>query len=241
MSQILVAAISSGIFYSLTTDGVAIIKLLLNSSSIKIFFNKASQIVLHLVAIISFGLIGFLAGYLSTFKTTQHLVPTPQGLIDNVWSAVIVAIGIVYINYIFKPKDMEIEYIFKKSKESIDKQILEEIKIKSAEYRANPILVEAICIIENIQRPKWLRIIERIFGKLKRSGSYGIMQVTLAKPISDIDSIEKSIFEYHKDTINLQNYKELYDHVKKYNPSNEYIDLVIKAMEYLDSRSVRNG
>lgn len=237
--QLLNAGVLSGAVYSLSTDGLAIMKLILNNSSIKIFFNRSSQILLHIATIISFSFIGLVAGYISSFKASQNLTPTPQGLVDNVWSAILVAIGVVYITYIFKPKDMEIEQIFKKSRENIDKSILEEIKSKSKLYNANPLLVEAICIIENIQRPKWLRKFESTLGKIKQNGSYGIMQITTKKPMSDVESVDRSIQEFHRGTTYLINYKDLYEHIKKYNNSNEYIDLVIKAMEYLDSGSVK--
>lgn len=54
-------------------------------------------------------------------------------------------------------------------------------------------LARAIMLVENIQRPKWFRRIERAKGFVFPKGTYGIMQVSSDIPLSDTDSIEKVI------------------------------------------------
>jgi hypothetical protein len=54
-------------------------------------------------------------------------------------------------------------------------------------------LVAAVLLTENLRRPAWVRAIERAKGKLSAPGSYGVMQVMADKPISDRESIDRTI------------------------------------------------
>jgi hypothetical protein len=57
-------------------------------------------------------------------------------------------------------------------------------------------LVLAILYTENLQRPPWFRRLEYLKGRLFPHGSYGIMQVTSPRPISDKESIDMAIEKY---------------------------------------------
>lgn len=63
------------------------------------------------------------------------------------------------------------------------------------QHGADVKLVRAVMLVENLQRPEWFRRIERLKGRLFRSGTYGIMQVASAKPLSDEISLERAVRE----------------------------------------------
>ncbi len=63
------------------------------------------------------------------------------------------------------------------------------------ETAADDILVQAVMVVENVQRPKWFRTIERLKSRVVRRGTYGIMQVASDHPLSDEESIRKAVTE----------------------------------------------
>jgi hypothetical protein len=70
------------------------------------------------------------------------------------------------------------------------------------------ILSYAIMLQENFNRPKIARFVERIFGPLKGTATYGIMQVESTKPLSDAESVEagvKRLNELHRKTLEITN------------------------------------
>jgi hypothetical protein len=53
--------------------------------------------------------------------------------------------------------------------------------------------VKAIMVVENLQRPLWFRRLESFKGRVFPSGTYGIMQVESARPVSDEESIKIAV------------------------------------------------
>lgn len=114
-----------------------------------------------------------------------------------------------------------------------------ESKVKDRTLEA---LVYAIMIYESFNRPKIVRGVERLFFKLGKSKTLGIMQITTDKVISDEESIklgvEKILNDYdfaYKKTVEsnsdwdnyLIRHEALSETVKKYNPDNQYISEVL--------------
>lgn len=222
---------------SLATDGMAIYDLLTKSKRVKIYFNFSFQVVIHLITIILLVGIGVASGYASKLSFFRALTPSPQGLIDNIWSALIAVLLVEYLRLAYSGSNIGIQEIFIRSQKSIGANILNYIRDKSIEQNANPILVQAICIVENIQRPKWIRVFEDIKSWLRLVGTYGIMQVKSNHPISDKESIDIALREHLKNTLKIKNIDNLKKHIEIYNSSEEYKELVIQAMFYLDPYS----
>jgi hypothetical protein len=57
----------------------------------------------------------------------------------------------------------------------------------------DPVIAHSILLVENLQRPGWVRFLERQKGRFLRPGSYGIMQMQGSHVISDEESIRLGI------------------------------------------------
>jgi hypothetical protein len=51
-------------------------------------------------------------------------------------------------------------------------------------------LLHAIMIVENVQRPPWFRALERLKGHVFPRGTYGILQAEADRPLTDQESID---------------------------------------------------
>ncbi len=235
--QILYLNVVSLTVHAIFTNGRAIWNLLFNQKAISIYYNKWFQFVIHILTIIMMFSSGFISGYVSNTGILSSIVPTFQGLIDNIWSTLITAVLAIVLYEIYSNRNRTtIDTILHQSYESIDKEIIEHINQYCQKNSASKRLVKSICIAENIQRPKWIRKLEKVKSLIFRSGSYGIMQVQSDKWISDKESVEKAIVEYFKYSNSVYlDYSVVEMFVKKYNPSEQYLDLVYSAFNYLPS------
>lgn len=238
---IIYATLASVIVYASFTDGLAIIRILTRSSDIKTYFNSWYQILLHLVTILLLVAVSVIAGLVSSTTFISTITPTPQGLSDNVWSSLIVVIIAFYLKEILSGEGPAEDTIFKKSQEGINPKVMRVIEEESIKEKANIILVKAICIAENLQRPKWIRNLENITHLLRKEGTYGIMQVKSKKPVSDVESVKLAINKYFKNTENINNADILRRYIRRYNDDERYIEVVFKIMYFLDYSSVDNN
>lgn len=100
---------------------------------------------------------------------------------------------------------------------SIKKFLPSLIKQSKANRLDSKILI-SIAILENINRPSWIRILERIFSNFVKIKTYGLMQVSSSKYLSDEESIKTVINKIAK-----LNYKNnLLKLGKLYNGDKEY-------------------
>jgi len=70
------------------------------------------------------------------------------------------------------------------------KQFLPSIIEQSKAYRLDSKILVSIAILENINRPGWIRILEKLFSKFIKINTYGLMQVSSNKYLNDEKSIE---------------------------------------------------
>lgn len=221
--------------YSFYTDGLALIKIYKGARDIKIYSNVAKQCLFHFWAIISVSGIGVIAGYISKFNQLYFLLPNSQGVIDNFWTAFITA----FVFFVYKKSHQRFEIkvtlddSINKSSNDIPLYLFSLIEEESKKNNANETLVKAICIAENLQRPKWFRSLETIVSKFGSKGSYGIMQVQTDKPISDSESIKLAITKYFKDT-KWKSKTEIDETIHNYNSSENYVSLVNEIINYID-------
>lgn len=223
--------------HALLSNGRAILELLTNSKRIKVYFNFGYQIVIHLITFISLIFLGFFSGLVAKSAFIVSITPSIQGIADNIWSALLTVLIIEYLQTIYKEKGIDIDQVFENSLTKIDPKILKHIDELSQALNANPVLVKAICLVESIQRPKWIRNVENIKAFLRLTGTYGIMQVRVNKPISDNESVKMAIEKYFSNSKGIRDQQSLLDLIKKYNSSKSYADLVFRAMYYIDPNS----
>lgn len=240
-NQSINVSISLGIlslfFHSVFTNGRAIYDLLTNSKRIKVYFNFGYQIVIHFLTFVSLIILGVASGLAAKSAFVVTITPSIQGIADNIWSALLTVLIIEYLRTIYTEKSIDVDQVFENSLNKIDPKILKYIDKVSLELNANPVLVKAICLVENIQRPKWIRNVENIKALLHLTGTYGIMQVRASKHVSDTESVKIAVEEYFSNSNGVKDSNSLSGLIKKYNPSKSYEDLILRAMYYIDPNS----
>ena len=71
-----------------------------------------------------------------------------------------------------------------------------EARREAIKFDVDPVFILAIIAAESLQRPKWFRRIERLFGRFRESGTYGVAQVRASRPLSDIESVRELARSY---------------------------------------------
>lgn len=106
-----------------------------------------------------------------------------------------------YTFYLPELKQRKKKYILRKHEEFSNKysKSISEICPENPELKE---IVLAIVLFENFNRPRFIRMIERVYVILfKRPTSIGIMQITSIKNITDLESVQigtKQLFEKYK-------------------------------------------
>lgn len=234
---LLVGFLSAGT-HSLLTNGRAIIQLVNGDKDIKRYLNKHSQILLHIISIALVIFSAYISTYLVGTQFIQSIKPSIEGLADNIWSSVIVGIFIVLILDLYREQNVDETYLINQSKERISKRTWSYLDKEATKQNANATLLKAICIVENIQRPKWVRFLERLKSYVWKKGTYGIMQFYSTKYLSDKESISLAVTAYFANTAEVKYEENLRELIKRYNNNPDYIDLVLAAMRNIDGNSI---
>lgn len=154
----------------------------------------------------------------------ETFLPSTQGVIDSVWSGLIIFALYSLILFIGKKQTGTINY--PKRKDLLKRiQGHEDFIEKQCEiYNADIDLVKSIAIYEAAQRPKVLRMLESLFvAVFKKPTSQGIMQFTSDRILSDEESIILAIKNNFVDSATDSNdFEKLKPLVLKYNPSTQY-------------------
>ncbi len=192
------------------------------------------------------GVIPLLIGAIESCVDLTWIVPSFDGLIDNLWSSLVVAlIIVVYI----RATDMQNRYsnddnlalnnamdnYVLKSYQYVKCHLGECISDACAKYKCSKSLLYAIIINENMNRPRWFRYIEnlmvRIFGVPL---TVGIAQVKSDRPLSDEDSVMIAAKNL-RDTDNIDDRDSdgLKDVIRIHNNSERYVQSIIDTISRL--------
>lgn len=231
-SSMIFAAVTSMLMFISFTDGDVLFQLLFKRRDVKVFFNKYSQIVFHLFVIVILLIIGAMCGYYAKNQMLSYIIPSYSALRDTLWATFIGFLLASYFRDAISATYVSENEIINKSIKEINPELLKYIDEVSKNNNANRNLVKAICVTENLQRPKWIRTIEKIKSLLIKEGTYGIMQVRSNKYIDDRESIKMSVEKYFKDTVNISDAEELSRIIKNYNNDTVFLDVVLKALSH---------
>ena len=147
--------------------------------------------------------IGLLLLYLSTTALTiasaglaiglrrdlSPLVPKASEISLAAWTAIAVAVLAGWVLEASAGGQLS-EATVEKSARELPQAALRMLWLKSRETDTEFRLALAVAIFENMQRPAWVRSIERRTGWLMGEGTFGLMQVRAKRPLSDIESVE---------------------------------------------------
>jgi len=223
--------------HALLTNGRSIYNLLFDPQKVKVYFNRYFQFIIHLFTLTALAITGYVAGYLAFRNVFLIVTPTLPGLVDNIWSTIITSFASVLLYEVYSKKgEVNVDNILSKSHKQISQTLINFIHEQSEKYKANEQLVLAVCIVENLQRPLWIRKVEKTKSYINKPGSYGIMQTKSDHYLNDKESIEKATKEYFANSkYEYMDFDTLEKWVSKYNMSSNYVELVKAAYNYLPS------
>jgi hypothetical protein len=222
-----------GIVHSVLTNLVALLKIIFNSKSVAMFRNRPSQVLIHIVSIVCVSILGAIAGIFSTTTLVNAIIPTQQGLTDNIWSSLLTALFAISFYRIYESNKISEDIVFQNTLETIPTELIKYIDEYSLKNNADSNLIKAVAIIESLERPSWFRKLEYFKSYLIKKGSYGIMQVTSDNYIDDKQSVKLSIDKHFKNHPKISSGEDIDKIVRSYNKNNKYIDLVTRAYNHL--------
>lgn len=172
----------------------------------------------------------------------SELAPDFEQMRDGIWAGLVgSAIAFVFIRLLSKPARSTSEMV-----ETQQHRVGEELRgyARRRAHRAglDPDLVEAVILVESLQRPRWFRHLERLKGIIIRPGSYGIMQVQADRPLSDRQSIDLALHEF-RDVFQtaedgaITAWERISSvRLSRYNSSPDFVELVREFYDYLHER-----
>jgi len=118
-------------------------------------------------------------------------------LLENLWIAIFVAvIGGIAVSIIGRRPDGALpysgEYFAWRARKDIGNELIDFAYDAAIQNRVDPLLLWSVMFAEALQRPRWVRNIERVKGLLFKNGTYGVTQELADRPISDKDAISKT-------------------------------------------------
>lgn len=116
--------------------------------------------------------------------------PSADALVDALWIAIAVAVALTAIQRLAR-----ISYENEDSKTAqatldVGVDAIAALDTSAARHDAHAGIMRAIVLAEALQRPRWIRRIERAVGRFRPGGTYGVAQVWAERPLSDADSLD---------------------------------------------------
>lgn len=143
-------------------------------------FNSTALIAAHLIIIA--GLLGVAALALMLRRPLAGAVPSLQEIRSDLWTAVAAATLGTYLVHLSRGHAPSTGEVLAVSKSRLPDGLWELAAQEARHHDSDPQLVRAILLVENLQRPEWLRQLERVKGLLIADGTYGVMQVRSPSP-----------------------------------------------------------
>jgi len=178
---------------------------------------------------------GVVGGLLGTLDRLRVLVPDGDALVSDLWTALLAGVVGAYLVRMSSGSEVDAAELIRQSSRRIRPGLVHLADELAAEYTADPHLVRAILLVENLQRPGWIRGIERMAGRALRVGSYGIMQVQSGSPLSDADSIREAVSTRLAGRLVPETRQGTPDdtvlrrHIRAYNGNDRFVELVTRV------------
>lgn len=123
-------------------------------------------------------------------------VPEPDELVFAVWTAVFAAVLATALQQLLRFPSLSTEQKVEAARQDIGEDTWAHIKEAALDANCDPMLMRAIIAAEALQRPRWMRNLERVKGRIIQEGSYGVAQMTAHRPLSDIQSVDALCLEH---------------------------------------------
>jgi hypothetical protein len=225
----LLAVIAIGIIYASPT-GFSILRDARSDATIR--RHRAPVLVLRSVSILGIMAVAILA--FASRGVLAPLVPSVHDVIVTLWTAAIAGILGAYTLQVSRGRTTNAQKLAHRSASSIPPALWESAQSIAEAGDADPVLVRAIMIAENLQRPRWFRNLERVKSRVSPHGTYGIMQVSSSESITDEESIRIAV-STRLGGVTVRNehgeidYEKLTAVAMQWNPDPTIIDLLFNA------------
>ncbi len=138
-----------------------------------------------------------LAGVLAvlTRRLWEPLIPQPKEVSTAIWTGLAAAVLASYVQHLTSG-DRQLPDLLARARKDAGPALLKKVRDKAIVAGTDPLLLEAILLTEVLQRPRWLRTLEALKGRILSRGTYGVMQVRAPRPISDEESVDVTVDLY---------------------------------------------
>lgn len=123
-------------------------------------------------------------------QVLPEAAPQPRELLVALWTAAFVAILAVATRHLMSSDRASTAQKIALARRDMGEDNWGSLSAVAQEFEIEPAILESIVVCEVLQRPRWLRSIERLVGKLHKPGTYGVAQSYADHPIADRESIE---------------------------------------------------
>lgn len=194
-------------------------------------FSRRLLLAAHVGVFILLLVAGALGGWLGEHSELRAFIPNIDALTSDLWTAVLAGVFGAYIARVTIKGEIWTSDLVRRSLQHLDPELLTYASTLAARHRTDPNLVQAILIVESLQRPSWVRGLERLLGRVFRIGTYGVMQVESDSPISDWESVELAISSRLAGRMvpmsnGWPDYEVLRMHIRSYNANERFVKLV---------------
>jgi hypothetical protein len=126
-----------------------------------------------------------------TFRRWDGLVPNPSDLVVAAWAGVFAAILAISAQRLVRFRGENGEEVLGQAKRDIGSSPWQYAEEAAERQATDPLLVQAILAAEALQRPRWIRRLERTKGRIFPRETYGVAEVASDQPLSDQESIDR--------------------------------------------------
>ncbi|MDP2623694.1 MAG: hypothetical protein Q8Q29_07855 [Actinomycetota bacterium] len=202
-------------------------------------FGRRRQVIYHLLAATGLLVVGVAGVWMSAQEFARPLLPSLTGIADGIWTALLAALLAIAALRVLQPEPTDDYTVIRDAIRSLDSDLVSYARSRARAAGADEQLVVAVMAVESIQRPRWLRRIERVFSRLLRRGTYGIMQVASSRPLSDRESIDAAInaplagVSLDRDKYGRIEHRQIRSALDSYNSDPAFIEWLSTALDVL--------
>jgi hypothetical protein len=210
---------------------------------------RSPLVALHALAGLSIVVVGVAAALMR--DRLAALIPPLNALAGELWGAAIAGAFVAYLFTHVSTRQVDGFALISDVRSRIAPELVALARREAVSHGADPDLVEAILVTEELQRPTWFRQLERLKSLVFREGTYGIMQVRHRGWIGDEESIRLAVADrLAGQQIPVQTYgrpgelghaeyvdtESLRLQLSSYNRSDVWLDTVVEVLQLVRNR-----
>lgn len=167
----------------------------------------------------------------------RSLVPGLDSLAEAAWTGAFAAVLAVTLQSLGR-RDLTDTSLLQRGRNAVPAGLWLRAQQAALRRGTDPDLLRAIVAAEALQRPAWLRRLERVKGRVVGPGTYGIAQVSADSPLSDEESIDELARRFQGYMPERSQYgdalrERLQFNIERHNSKRAFVDMVTTFYEEL--------